>query len=1261
MKFPKIILLVLGLFCFECLLAQQITSPWKAREDLNILLPESVKIYDTYRALPDGSPLRAMYAEIDLSDKNLKLRSLGSNSIRETTKETYERGNGILAINGGYFSSNSSVSLIVEDGEMIAYGPTENLVRGAFGMHGGKPEVVWTNSKNKEGYPKKFEKPDLNAESQTWRVSQAVGGGPVLLKNGKIKLTDKEEGFSGSHLQRHPRTAIGYKDDNSLIMMVVDGRQQASAGVSLPELAQLMLEVGALEAINLDGGDSSTMVASEEVVNVPSDITGGNRNSLRNNAGALVLSQIQPSREKELIIFDTDGPGYSETGIWKNSNQVNYYGKTSARIASSNSLNKSSYAFKDIERKRYQLAVWFPVDQGENSAEVNYILHRNSRKDTIQLNQQNFQNLGKWNVLGTYEIGPEDKLEIMGVTKGKFVADAIRLVARERIPELPKRGDVRIAVISDLNSGLGTADYQWQVDSIINRIPKLWQPDLVICGGDMVAGMGISRKEQLQKMWKGFDEHIAQPLKKAGIPFAFTLGNHDGPRSYPLERKFARDFWRKNKNRPELNFVDDTHFPNYYSFIENGIFFVSWEASSSKITEENLKWLEQQFKTSEARNAKLRFVMGHMPLYSVAQERDSKGNVLEEPERLQKLLEKYGVHTYISGHQHAYYPGKKGKLQLLNAGAAGSGPRGWIAQNKKPINTISILDVFHEKDTLIYSTYDIKEKDAGDMTLIEEESLSSAIFGINGYLIRRDITRVKQARAFLSSLNIPNSDSPGIAHARAKVIRDQLHISGNYFNLQAEGKSLGLHIGRNTENGELLRQLKITESGNGSGRIEGELSLTEELKDYLAIGGLYLEFTTSEGKLRGQFYPKANTAPTPPKITSHSEQNTYGIRDITALYVLKWDESQDKNGDFVNYSYQLSKDPNFSEIVFQKKTGRETSVKMSEKEWFKFLGEAEIGETVTFYHRVLASDGSNFSTSGISKFSMTKSDEILDDLAEIPAPEYVFKGKIRNSGAGYGAQWDGEGKLWLADYNQGLIIQNNNYEEVDFSPLDNVEINNQIYKLNPVNGIGVDLDGNILVGINRRLIKIDAKTGKGIAVWEAPEGARAITAPRASKNGEIYAMSLFGEDPNYVLKQNGKTFDLIRTLSLKDRKLSRTFDMTADAKTLYFPDPGSPKIQVYTKNGGKYRKEADISSINAGSSAIRVIGNSVYLAVRSSGVNPSGFHYRNEEKQQMWTLELPEVKGAEPRGIGVSKDEKSLIFCSWDKGGGYYLFERSEQ
>ena len=70
-----------------------------------------------------------------------------------------------------------------------------------------------------------------------------------------------------------PRTAVGYTNDNNLILMVVDGRQVDSRGVYLEELAIMMLEFNCVEAINLDGGGSSTMVADSRLVNRPSGRT----------------------------------------------------------------------------------------------------------------------------------------------------------------------------------------------------------------------------------------------------------------------------------------------------------------------------------------------------------------------------------------------------------------------------------------------------------------------------------------------------------------------------------------------------------------------------------------------------------------------------------------------------------------------------------------------------------------------------------------------------------------------------------------------------------------------------------------------------------------------------------------------------------------------------------------------------------------------------------------------------------------------------
>ncbi|NEP47033.1 MAG: metallophosphoesterase, partial [Okeania sp. SIO2H7] len=91
----------------------------------------------------------------------------------------------------------------------------------------------------------------------------------------------------------------------------------------------------------------------------------------------------------------------------------------------------------------------------------------------------------------------------------------------------PPRGDVRLVVISDLNGAYGATDYDPEVDKAIALLP-FWNPDVVICGGDMVAGQKVTLSDaELQAMWAAFDAHVAAPLRQMEIPYGFTLGNHD--------------------------------------------------------------------------------------------------------------------------------------------------------------------------------------------------------------------------------------------------------------------------------------------------------------------------------------------------------------------------------------------------------------------------------------------------------------------------------------------------------------------------------------------------------------------------------------------------------------------------------------------------------------------------------------------------------------------------------------------------------------
>ena len=111
-----------------------------------------------------------------------------------------------------------------------------------------------------------------------WRdVPEALGGGPILVRDRKPIFRALED-FGSYHLnRRHPRTAIGQRADGRIVMVVVDGRRAGySAGMTNFELAQTMIRMGVVTASALDAGGSSTMAFDGELLNRPSD-TGGER------------------------------------------------------------------------------------------------------------------------------------------------------------------------------------------------------------------------------------------------------------------------------------------------------------------------------------------------------------------------------------------------------------------------------------------------------------------------------------------------------------------------------------------------------------------------------------------------------------------------------------------------------------------------------------------------------------------------------------------------------------------------------------------------------------------------------------------------------------------------------------------------------------------------------------------------------------------------------------------------------------------------
>ena len=169
----------------------------------------------------------------------------------ETTPPTPKYGTQLVISRGKLIGVTEKQTTIPQDGFVIV-GPVKNL------EHLTKAKSFKLNLQT----------------SPNWRdVNHIISGGPYLVKDNEIfvDMTAQKLTAIGG---RNPRTAIGYTKDNHLIMLTADGREGASIGLTLIELANLMKEFGCINAMNLDGGGSTVMYVKGKIVNKPA-VQGG--------------------------------------------------------------------------------------------------------------------------------------------------------------------------------------------------------------------------------------------------------------------------------------------------------------------------------------------------------------------------------------------------------------------------------------------------------------------------------------------------------------------------------------------------------------------------------------------------------------------------------------------------------------------------------------------------------------------------------------------------------------------------------------------------------------------------------------------------------------------------------------------------------------------------------------------------------------------------------------------------------------------------
>ena len=202
-------------------------------------------------------------ASVDTNIGELKIDNVNQPRMLSTHTIVYTRDWGEISP----ISPKYGAQLVVENDKLIEF-TTNNAVIPQNGF-------VIVGPKNKLETIAHAQKLKLNIQiNPEWKdVNHIVSGGPYLVKNGEIfvDMTAQKLAAIGG---RNPRTAIGYTKDNHLIMLTADGREGASIGLTLMELALLMKEFGCVNAMNLDGGGSTVMYINGEIVNKPT-VRGG--------------------------------------------------------------------------------------------------------------------------------------------------------------------------------------------------------------------------------------------------------------------------------------------------------------------------------------------------------------------------------------------------------------------------------------------------------------------------------------------------------------------------------------------------------------------------------------------------------------------------------------------------------------------------------------------------------------------------------------------------------------------------------------------------------------------------------------------------------------------------------------------------------------------------------------------------------------------------------------------------------------------------
>jgi exopolysaccharide biosynthesis protein len=217
--------------------------------------------------------------EVDLNQANIQISIAADPTKRILTSDFAKEKNAIAAINGTFFNmkNGGAVMLVKQDGKII--NPSKGYSErsdGALTIDGNKVKIIAADSA------------DANW-ADNLKAPNVMVSGPVLLTDGKPTELSK----ASFNTLSHPRSAIGITDDNKLLLVAVDGRSESGSGMSLFSLTTLLQTLGARDAMNLDGGGSTTLYVKNQtqngIVNHPSDNKKFDHEGERKVANAILV------------------------------------------------------------------------------------------------------------------------------------------------------------------------------------------------------------------------------------------------------------------------------------------------------------------------------------------------------------------------------------------------------------------------------------------------------------------------------------------------------------------------------------------------------------------------------------------------------------------------------------------------------------------------------------------------------------------------------------------------------------------------------------------------------------------------------------------------------------------------------------------------------------------------------------------------------------------------------------------------------------